>query len=157
MPNSLTATTDKYPLPVTSPAVAQRRRRRAAFFVAGLGLSGVLVLAGSIAFVRLSAAAHLHTEDSVPAAPVALVLGARVYPSGTPSPFLAARLDVAHRLYQAGKVRVVLDGEMLKQEPLNYHPLRNDRTIAVSAADLLKFIADCGHEPMIAHLPELQR
>ena len=46
--------------------------------------------------------------ESVPAAPVALVLGARVFPSGTPSPFLAARLDLAHRLYQAGKVRVVL-------------------------------------------------
>ena len=44
----------------------------------------------------------------MPAAPVALVLGARVFPDGTPSPFLAARLDLAHRLYQAGKVRVVL-------------------------------------------------
>ena len=44
----------------------------------------------------------------MPPAPVALVLGARVYPNGTPSPFLAARLDLAHRLYQAGKVQVVL-------------------------------------------------
>ena len=88
--------------------MAQRRRRRAAFFLAGVGLSGVLVLAGSIGFVRLSAAGHLHTVESVPPAPVALVLGARVFPSGTPSPFLAARLDLAHRLYQAGKVRVVL-------------------------------------------------
>jgi vancomycin permeability regulator SanA len=88
--------------------VAQRRQRRAAFFLAGVGLSGFLVLAGSIGFVRLSAAGHLHTVESVPPAPVALVLGARVYPSGTPSPFLAARLDLAHRLYQAGKVRVVL-------------------------------------------------
>ena len=41
-------------------------------------------------------------------APVALVLGARVFPSGTPSPFLAARLDLAHRLYRDGTVRVVL-------------------------------------------------
>ena len=88
--------------------MAQRRRRRAAFFLSGVGLSGVLVLAGSIGFVRLSAARYLHTVESVPPAPVALVLGARVYPSGTPSPFLAARLDLAHRLYQAGKVRVVL-------------------------------------------------
>jgi len=54
------------------------------------------------------------------------------------------------------KVRVVLDEEMLKQEPLNYHPLRNDRTIAVSAAGLLKFIADCGHAPMIVTLPEAE-
>ena len=52
------------------------------------------------------------------------------------------------------KVRVVLDAEMLKQEPLNYHPLRNDRTISVSKDDLLKFVASCGHTPMIETLPE---
>ena len=52
------------------------------------------------------------------------------------------------------KVRVVLDEAMLALEPLNFHPLRNDRTIAVSAADLLKFIADCGHIPQIVTLPE---
>jgi vancomycin permeability regulator SanA len=44
----------------------------------------------------------------VPAAPVALVLGAQVYPDGTPSPFLAARLEIARRLYESGKVRVIL-------------------------------------------------
>jgi Ala-tRNA(Pro) deacylase len=52
------------------------------------------------------------------------------------------------------KVRVVLDSDMLKLEPLNFHPLRNDRTIAVSAADLLRFIADCGHAPQTMNLPE---
>jgi Ala-tRNA(Pro) deacylase len=52
------------------------------------------------------------------------------------------------------KVRVVLDEDMLKLEPLNFHPLRNDRTIAVSSADLLRFIADCGHVPQIVKLPE---
>lgn len=44
----------------------------------------------------------------VPPAPVALVLGAQVYPSGTPSPFLAARLDLARRLLDAGVVEVLL-------------------------------------------------
>jgi Ala-tRNA(Pro) deacylase len=52
------------------------------------------------------------------------------------------------------KVRVVLDAVMLQHEPVNFHPLRNDRTIAVAAADLLKFIADCGHSPRIETLPE---
>ncbi|HTT98021.1 MAG TPA: prolyl-tRNA synthetase associated domain-containing protein [Rhizomicrobium sp.] len=51
------------------------------------------------------------------------------------------------------KVRVVLDAVMLEQEPLNYHPLRNDRTISISRDDLLKFIASCGHTPMIETLP----
>lgn len=54
------------------------------------------------------------------------------------------------------KVRVVLDEEMLALDPLNYHPLRNDRTIAVSAADLLKFVADCGHVPHIVRLPRAE-
>jgi Ala-tRNA(Pro) deacylase len=54
----------------------------------------------------------------------------------------------------AGKVRVVLDEDMLALEPLNFHPLRNDRTTAITAADLLKFIRACEHEPVIAKLPE---
>ena len=76
--------------------------------MAGVGLAGALLLGGSIGYVRLTAAGRLFSEAEVPAAPVALVLGAKVFPDGTPSPFLAARLDVAHRLYQAGKVQVVV-------------------------------------------------
>jgi Ala-tRNA(Pro) deacylase len=52
------------------------------------------------------------------------------------------------------RVRVLLDAEMLDREPLNYHPLRNDRTISVSKDDLLKFIRSCGHTPRIETLPE---
>jgi Ala-tRNA(Pro) deacylase len=54
----------------------------------------------------------------------------------------------------AGKVRVVLDEGMLALEPLNFHPMRNDRTTAIRAADLLKFLRACKHEPVIATLPE---
>jgi vancomycin permeability regulator SanA len=94
---------------VSSAAAVRRVRRiRTALFLAGIGLAGIALLAGSIGFVRATSAAYLYTPESVPAAPVALVLGARVFPSGTPSPFLAARLDLAHRLYTEGKVRVVL-------------------------------------------------
>jgi vancomycin permeability regulator SanA len=50
----------------------------------------------------------VYTADAVPAAPVALVLGAQVYPDGTPSAFLAARLAVAQQLYDTGKVKVLL-------------------------------------------------
>jgi Ala-tRNA(Pro) deacylase len=51
-------------------------------------------------------------------------------------------------------VRPVLDAEMLLQEPLNFHPLRNDRTTAVSAADLLRFLRAVAAEPIIANLPQ---
>ena len=53
------------------------------------------------------------------------------------------------------QVTVVLDVEMLRVDPLNFHPMRNDRTTAVSAAGLLKFIHATGHEPLIAELPEI--
>ncbi|HTQ15726.1 MAG TPA: prolyl-tRNA synthetase associated domain-containing protein [Rhizomicrobium sp.] len=53
-----------------------------------------------------------------------------------------------------GKVRVVLDAGMLRHDPVNYHPLRNDRTTAVSPANLVKFIRDTGHEPMVLEIPE---
>ena len=54
----------------------------------------------------------------------------------------------------AGQVRVVLDEAMLALDPLNFHPLRNDRTTAITAADLLKFLRACEHEPIIARLPQ---
>lgn len=53
-----------------------------------------------------------------------------------------------------GKVRLVLDEGMLALDPLNFHPLRNDRTTAITAADLLKFVRACEHDPVIAAIPE---
>jgi Ala-tRNA(Pro) deacylase len=57
----------------------------------------------------------------------------------------------------AGKVQVVLDEEMLAHDPLNYHPLDNSMTTAVAPADLLRFIAACGHKPRILALAGLER
>lgn len=47
------------------------------------------------------------------------------------------------------RVNVVLQQAMLDHAPLNYHPLINDRTTAVSPDDLLRFIRACGHEPRV--------
>jgi len=52
-------------------------------------------------------------------------------------------------------VRVILDEGMLGLDPLNFHPLRNDRTTAISPGDLLRFVRACGHDPMIGALPEV--
>jgi vancomycin permeability regulator SanA len=59
-------------------------------------------------WIGRSAARHVYDVAGVPAAPVALVLGAQVRPDGTPSSLLAARLEVARQLFAAGRVRVVL-------------------------------------------------
>src|SRR4051812_26357442 len=50
------------------------------------------------------------------------------------------------------RVTVVLDRAMLDRDPLNYHPLENDRTTAIAPADLLRFIAACGRTPRIVDL-----
>ncbi len=46
-------------------------------------------------------------------------------------------------------VRVVLDAEMMRASVVNYHPLTNTATTAISPQDLVHFIADCGYQPMI--------
>jgi Ala-tRNA(Pro) deacylase len=68
---------------------------------------------------------------------------------GSVTPFALVN-DVEHH------VTPVLDAEMLRHDPLNYHPLRNDRTTAVSSADLLRLIAASGHTPRIVELDELE-
>lgn len=52
------------------------------------------------------------------------------------------------------RVRVVLQEQMLAHDPLNYHPLLNDRTTAIAAADLLRFLRAGGHEPLIVPFGE---
>ncbi|HRU10590.1 MAG TPA: ElyC/SanA/YdcF family protein, partial [Thermoanaerobaculia bacterium] len=51
---------------------------------------------------------HVHRLADAPSADVTLVLGAGLTPSGRPSPYLAARLDVAKALLDAGKTQVIL-------------------------------------------------
>jgi vancomycin permeability regulator SanA len=68
----------------------------------------VLAMASSALWLRAGASGHTFTEAAAPAAPVALVLGAQVYPDGAPSAFLVARLDIARRLLADGKVQAIL-------------------------------------------------
>jgi len=52
----------------------------------------------------------------------------------------------------AAAVQVVLDQAMMERNPLNYHPLTNTATTAISPDDLLTFLRDCGHTPIIMAL-----
>ena len=47
------------------------------------------------------------------------------------------------------RVTVVLDAAMMAHETLNYHPLTNTMTTAISRGDLVKFLEATGHEPRI--------
>jgi Ala-tRNA(Pro) deacylase len=54
-------------------------------------------------------------------------------------------------------VTPVLDAGMLECDPLNYHPLENDRTTAISPADLQRFITASEHVPRIVDLTDVVR
>ena len=47
------------------------------------------------------------------------------------------------------KTNVILDAAMMKNEKLNFHPLKNDATTTIASADLVTFIKACGHSPRI--------
>jgi len=53
-----------------------------------------------------------------------------------------------------GRANVILDAAMMEHEWLNYHPLRNDATTTIRAADLIAFIRATGHEPRIVSVGE---
>ena len=67
-----------------------------------------VVIAACVVWTRIDSRNRVYSIDSVPPAPVALVLGAQVYDDGTPSEFLRARLTLAKLLYDTGKVRALL-------------------------------------------------
>jgi len=67
---------------------------------------------------------------------------------GSVTPFALAN-DAACR------VVAVLDALMLEQDPVNYHPLENDRTTAIAPQDLLRFVAATGHVPRIVDFTRL--
>lgn len=46
------------------------------------------------------------------------------------------------------KVRLLLDEALLQHDPVNFHPLRNDATTAISPAALLRFLKALGREPI---------
>jgi Ala-tRNA(Pro) deacylase len=50
-------------------------------------------------------------------------------------------------------VTPVLDETMLAVTPLNFHPLENTATTAISSADLLKFVAAQGHTAVLLRFP----
>ena len=55
----------------------------------------------------------------------------------------------------ARRVRLVLDAALLEHDPVNFHPLTNTATTAVSKHDLLSFLNALGVEPTIVDFASL--
>ncbi len=98
------------------PGIRRWLRRVVRLVAAGAALA-LLIVAASSLWLSSAASGHIFTAEKVPPAPVALVLGAQVYADGTPSPFLAARLEIARRLLATGKVHAILvSGDHMRWE-----------------------------------------
>jgi Ala-tRNA(Pro) deacylase len=48
-----------------------------------------------------------------------------------------------------GRPAVILDAALLGCDPVNFHPLRNDATLALAPAGLLAFLRSLGHAPLL--------
>jgi len=76
-----------------------------------------------------------------------LVLGVR---PGAVSPFALIN-DI-----EAPRVKLALDAQMMEADLLNFHPLHNHATLAISNRDMMKFFAACGREPMMVDFDSLE-
>ncbi|WP_116115756.1 SanA/YdcF family protein [Austwickia chelonae] len=77
--------------------------------LAALGAGAICgALGASRLWVRLASSGRMYPVGSVPARDVALVLGAGLRANGTPTPYLAGRLDIARSLYARGAVKAIL-------------------------------------------------
>ena len=50
------------------------------------------------------------------------------------------------------KVAVVVDEALLEHPIINAHPLANDATTSLANEDFVRFLTDCGHDPLILKL-----
>ena len=70
-----------------------------------------------------------------------------------PSPVEEA-LEQAEAALEAGDhgTASAIFNQVLAHDPVNLHPLTNDRTTAIAPRDLLRFIEACGHRPEVMDL-----
>jgi len=83
--------------------------KRVLFITVGCGMATVVLLGGLRLWVERRTHDRIHTRlEDVPPRPVAIVLGAGLWPDGSPTPILADRVATAADLYHAGIVQKLL-------------------------------------------------
>ncbi len=96
--------------PRSKPARRRWRQKMISAVLWLIAAVGLTTLTINVLMVALTAA-KTYKADEAPARETALVLGARIYADGSPSPLLAERLDAAVQLYRAGKIHhIILSG-----------------------------------------------
>lgn len=98
--------------PTLDAVTASTRPRRPVLRVVGalVALAGIgaLAIGGPALWTRAMASDRNLTAEQASAKDVAIIFGAEMYPSGRPSPYLKARLDLGVRLYELGKAKVLI-------------------------------------------------
>ena len=56
---------------------------------------------------------------------------------------------------KVGEVTLVIDQRLTQHDIVNFHPLLNDATTAISSDDMIKFAKATGHDPIILDLAAL--
>ena len=51
-----------------------------------------------------------------------------------------------------GAVTMVIDAALMENATINAHPLSNDATTSIARDDLVRFVRETGHEPLILNL-----
>ncbi len=88
------------------------------FFVLAIFIFGILSLF-PFAYSVLRYSEHIYSIENAPTAEAALVLGAGVWPDGTPSTAMADRVQAARGLYEIGRIRyIVLSGSNQETEAM---------------------------------------
>lgn len=91
---------------------ARRRTRRggvrAVVAVLCLAVVGAGSVAGPALWTRWMSRDRVLAVTEAPNRDVAIIFGAEVYPSGRPSPYLRARLDLGVALYKSGRAKVLI-------------------------------------------------
>jgi Ala-tRNA(Pro) deacylase len=49
-------------------------------------------------------------------------------------------------------VKVILDAPMMEHASLNFHPLINSRTTTIASRDLIRFLEETGHPPLVTRI-----
>ncbi len=90
------------------PNARRRPGHRAFGVVVGVLVAGALAVGAPSVFGWWASRGRVVPVADAPARDVAVILGAEVYPSGTPSPYLRARLDLGAELFRSGRARVLI-------------------------------------------------
>ncbi len=52
-------------------------------------------------------------------------------------------------------VTLIIDAALTRHKIVNFHPLRNDATTAISSTDMIKFAKSTGHDPIILDFADM--